>query len=143
MRAKATNEDVLQFANNQKASNVLKISILTDKSSYVLTSQLTTSRKTLNMRSYIILKNKSQEIRRERGNLFLFLMKLFVTKPDDNLHTCKLRVCKFPNNFRGLLVLDLEPKDMYRCHPYHFMEICIPSVYRYADYHQVLSRIAS
>ncbi len=24
------------------------------------------------------------------------------------------------------LVLDLEPKDMYHCHPYHFMEICKP-----------------
>ncbi len=32
------------------------------------------------------------------------------------------------NNFRGLLVLDPEPKDMYRCHPYHFMEICKPPV---------------
>ena len=31
------------------------------------------------------------------------------------------------NTFRGLLVLDLpEPKDMYRCHPYHFMEIYKP-----------------
>ncbi len=29
---------------------------------------------------------------------------------------------------RGLLVLDLESKDMYRCHPYHFMEICKPQV---------------
>ncbi len=27
------------------------------------------------------------------------------------------------NNFRGLLVLDPEPKDMYRCHLYHFLEI--------------------
>ncbi len=25
-------------------------------------------------------------------------------------------------------MLDPEPKDMYRCHPYHFMEICKPSV---------------
>ncbi len=27
-----------------------------------------------------------------------------------------------------MLVLDPEPKDMYCCHPYHFMEICKPPV---------------
>ncbi len=32
------------------------------------------------------------------------------------------------NNFRGLLVLDPEPKDMYHCHPYHFLEIYKPPV---------------
>ncbi len=32
------------------------------------------------------------------------------------------------NNVRGLLVLDPEPKDMYRCHPYRFTEICKPPV---------------
>ena len=29
---------------------------------------------------------------------------------------------------RGLLVLDPEPKDMHRCHPYYFMKICKPPV---------------
>ncbi len=29
---------------------------------------------------------------------------------------------------RVLLLLDPEPKDMYRCLPYHFMEICKPPV---------------
>ncbi len=41
---------------------------------------------------------------------------LFVTKPDIFCIPCKLRVCKFPKN------------SMYRCHPYHFMEICKPPV---------------
>ncbi len=27
---------------------------------------------------------------------------------------------------QGLLVLYPEPKDMYHCHTYHFMEICKP-----------------
>ena len=32
------------------------------------------------------------------------------------------------NNFRALLVFDPEPKDMYRCHSYHFLEIYKPPV---------------
>ncbi len=49
------------------------------------------------------------------------LKKLFVTKPDDILHTCKLRACKFPKN-------SMDVNYMYRCHPYHFMKICNPPV---------------
>ncbi len=41
-----------------------------------------------------------------------------------NLHTSVYNC----HNFRGLLVLDPEPKDTYCCHPYHFMEICKPPV---------------
>ena len=32
------------------------------------------------------------------------------------------------NDFRGLLVFDPEPKDMYQCHPYHVLEIYKPPV---------------
>ncbi len=32
------------------------------------------------------------------------------------------------NNFRGISVLDPEPKDMYHCHPYHFSDIYKPPV---------------
>ncbi len=60
---------------------------------------------------------------------------LFVTKPDIFCIPCKLRVGKFPKNSMNvnymhpeILVLDPEPKDMYRGHPYHFMEICKPPV---------------
>ncbi len=31
-------------------------------------------------------------------------------------------------NFRELLMSDRESRDMYHCHPYLFVEICIPLV---------------
>ncbi len=36
-----------------------------------------------------------------------------------------------------VLVLDPEPKDMYRCHPYHFMEICKPPVHEPIGSYQI------
>ena len=36
------------------------------------------------------------------------LKKLFVTKPDDILHTCKLRVCKFPKNSMDVNYMNLR-----------------------------------
>ncbi len=54
---------------------------------------------------------------------------LSVRKPDIFCIPCKLRVCKFPKNSMDVnYMLDPEPKDMYHCHPYHFMEICKPPV---------------
>ncbi len=55
-----------------------------------------------------------------------FLKMLFVTKPDIFCIPCKLRVCKFPIN--SMDVNYPEPKDMYRCHPHHFLEIYKPPV---------------
>ena len=43
------------------------------------------------------------------------------------------------DTYTCLEVLDLEPKDMYHCHPYHFSEIYKPLVLRA---HQVLSGTA-
>ncbi len=92
---------------------------------------------------YVFLKNET---------ISYCIKMLFVIKPDIFCIPCKLRICKFSknsmdvnymhpeikdqgmkvlwdyHNFRGLLVLDPEPKEMYHCHPYHFMEICKPPV---------------
>ncbi len=46
---------------------------------------------------------------------------LFVIKPDIFCIPYKLRVCKFSKN-------SMDVNYMYRCHPYHFMEICKPPV---------------
>ncbi len=48
---------------------------------------------------------------------------LFVTKPDVFCIPCKLKVCKFPTKKNSM-----DVKYMYRCHTYHFMEICKPPV---------------
>ena len=46
---------------------------------------------------------------------------LFVIKPDIFCIPCKMRVCKFSKN-------SMDVNYMYRCHPYHFMEICKPPI---------------
>ncbi len=56
-------------------------------------------------------------------SITLLFKMLSVRKPDIFCIPCKLRVCKFPKN--SIIEHGCE---LYRCHPYHFMEICKPPV---------------